>query len=253
VGIIQDRIKKARNDKGLFICVAGPRFGGKTTTLGTLPGKTLLVDIASKESGSRGAAAMAKRLDNTLDVVEGTNCKDVRELVEAAIEAGYDNVAIDGLSALTEVELDAPALAAKLKTNVWDAYASLGKSIRDLIQDLKTTALNHKINVIATVALTEKTNSEGEVTSTDLFAKGKVTEQEINSRCPFFVISRLAPSKEGDMVRILQTFDDGIYKGRLDGVFDSNNPKAFRSDPDKVEPGQPVGLDALIQYIRSIS
>lgn len=252
MGIISDRLKKGRNDKGLFICVAGPRFGGKTTTLGTLPGRTLLIDIASKESGSRGAEAMAKRLGNQLDVIEGTNCKDVRDLVAEAIKEGYENVAIDGLSALTEVELDTPAMAVKLKTNVWEAYAGLGKTIRDLIQDLKTCALENPINVVMTVALTEKTNSDGEVTSTDLFAKGKVTEQEVNSRCPFFVVARLAPSKDGDMVRVLQTYDDGIYKGRLDGVFDDNNPKAFRSDPDKVEAGQPVGLDALIQYIRGI-
>jgi hypothetical protein len=247
-----DRIKENKKSQGLFICLAGPRFGGKTTTLGTLPGKTLLIDIAAKESGSRGALSMAKRLGNELDVVVGTTAKDIVGLVEEGVKLGYDNIAVDSLSAMTEVELDSPAIARKIKINVWDGYADLGKNVRDFIEHMKTLTITNEVNIITTVALTEKTNSDGVVTSTDLFAKGKVTEQEINSRCPFFVVSRLAPGKDGDLVRILQTYDDGVYKGRLDGVFDSNNPKAFRSDPETVEDGQPVGMAALIEYIKSI-
>ena len=50
--------------KRLFCVVAGPRLGGKTTIAGTLPGKTLLLQAAVLESGSRSALKLARERGN---------------------------------------------------------------------------------------------------------------------------------------------------------------------------------------------
>jgi len=255
MGLITDRLKKQKEVSGIFLCVAGPRFGGKTTTLGTLKGKTLLIDISDKESGSRGAVNMAAKMGvETFDVVTGYDCADVASIVEEAITLGYDNIAIDGLSALTEVEMEKPAIARLLKgeKTKWTGFALMGKAVTDLLQYLKTTSAESGKNIIITVALKEKTNSEGEVMDTGLDLRGQMAEGFITGRCPYFVVSRLAVDGEGKPLRILQTYSDGVYEGRLDGIFDDDNPKAFRSDPEKVEEGKPVGLDALLTYLKQV-
>lgn len=257
MGIIADRLVKDHSKAGLFICLAGPRFGGKTTTLGTLPGKTLLIDIASKESGSRGAVAMGKRLGNQVDVIIGKNCDDAAELAKAAVAEGYDNVAIDGISALTEVEVESPKFRMLEKQNIWKAYGHVGDQVKNLIRTLKEIANSSAVNVVITAALSEKSNSEGVVTETGLVSKGKVALDEIKGRCPYFVVSHQVPAsdpKEG-MLRILRTKTDelGVYQARLDGVFDNDNPRGFRADPEQVEEGQPVGLAALIDFLKNIA
>lgn len=251
MGLITDRLKKQKEVSGIFLCLAGPRFGGKTTTLGTLPGKTLLIDISDKESGSRGAVNMADRMGvKTFDVVTGLDCKDVKELVAEGVAAGYDNIAIDGLSALTEVELESPIVVRAGKSDKWKGWEQLGKHVTDLLQSLKKTAAASGTNIIFTVALKEKTNAEGEVTEVKLDLKGNMAEGYITGRCPYFVVSRLASDAEGKPVRILQTYSDGIYNGRLDGYLEDTYPKSFRSNPDRVEAGQPVGLAALLGFLK---
>lgn len=254
MGIIAERLKQSQSNRGLFICVAGPRFGGKTTVLGTLPGKTLLIDIASKESGSRGAVAMAKKLGNEVDVVIGKDCQDAADLVKEAVDAGYDNVAIDGISALTEVEVESSKFKMLERQNVWKAYGHVGDQVKALIKTLKEAASEHNINIVITAALSEKSNSEGVVTETSLFAKGKVALDEIKGRCPYFVVAQQVQSGKSDegLIRILRTKTDdaGVYQARLDGIFDAANPKGFRADPEQIEEGQPVGLAALINFLK---
>jgi hypothetical protein len=251
MGLITDRLKKQQELTGVFLCLAGPRFGGKTTTLGTLKGKTLLIDISDKESGSRGAVNMATKLGvDTFDVVTGLECKDVAELVEEAVTLGYDNIAIDGLSALSEIEEESAAVKRAAKSDKWGGWALMGKNLIGLLSYLKGVSIGSGVNIIITVALKEKTNAEGEVTSTDLDLRGNIAKGFLTGKCPYFVVSRLASDKEGKPLRILQTYSDGVYEGRLDGIFDGNNPKAFRSDPERVEEGEPVGLDALLTYLK---
>lgn len=254
MGIIKERLVTDHSKSGLFICVAGPRFGGKTTVLGTLPGKTLLIDIASKESGSRGAVAMGKRLGNQVDVVIGKDCQDAADLAMAAVQEGYDNVAIDGISALTEVEVESTKFRMLEKQNVWKAYGHVGDQVKNLIRVLKEISNEHPINVIITAALSEKSNSEGVVTETGLVSKGKVALDEIKGRCPYFVVAHQVPSRNADegMLRILRTKTDeaGVYQARLDGIFDNVNPKGFRADPEQVPEGELVGLAALIDYLK---
>lgn len=253
MGLITDRLKKQKELSGVFLCLAGPRFGGKTTTLGTLKGKTLLIDISDKESGSRGAVNMARRMGvETFDVVTGQDCLDVAAIVEEAITLDYDNIAIDGISALTEMEQDKPKIQRLLKNEgtKWTGYRLMGDEVVNLLGYLKTASANSGKNIIITVALKEKTSNEGVVTSTALDTRGAMADGFITGRCPYFVVSRLAQDKDGQPLRILQTYSDGVYEGRLDGIFDADNPKAFRSDPERIEEGNPVGLDALLTYLK---
>lgn len=248
---LRERILKTKASKGRFIVVAGPRLGGKTTSLGTLQGKTLLLEVTDKESGSLGAVNMAKKLGHTLDVVNVSDCDDIGALVEEALALDYDNIAIDGLSAMTEVEMEKPKIKKLLSSSAgkWDAWRVMGDTIVDSMQRLKSMARESGKNIVLTLALKEKHNADGVVVATDVDAKGNMAESFIKGKCPYYVISRLAADNEGNPLRIIQTYNDGVYTGRLDGVFDTNNPKGFRSDPDKVEEGKLVGLAAVIEFI----
>lgn len=248
---ILDRIKQQNVNKGNLIFVGGLRFGGKTTSLGTLPGKTLLLEVASKESGSLGAKNMAKVLDNKLDIAEVSDCSDVQNLIKEAINLDYDNIAIDGLSALSVVECEKPKISALLNSPgkaVFDGWRMVGNNITTLLQFLKDTSRDTNINIVLTVAMQQKAD-KNDVMQTTLELKGNMAEGFIKGLCPYFVVARLANDAEGKPLRIIQTYDDGVYNARLDGVFDKDNPKGFRADPDKVEPGQPVGLAAVIDFI----
>jgi hypothetical protein len=250
---LKKRIQETKREQGLFVVLAGPRLGGKTTTLGTLPGKTLLLEVADKESGSLGAVNMAKSLGNNLEVVRVHDCADIQALVEEALTLDYDNIAIDGISALTEVECEKPKVKKMLEgaSAKWDGWKIMGDTIVDLLQYLKHASRASGKTIVATMALKEKFNPDGVVVTTEMDAKGNMTETFIKGKCPYYVVARLAADAEGNPLRILQTYNDGVYTARLDGIFDSNNPKGFRSDPTKVEQGQDVGLAAMVKYLRS--
>jgi len=248
---LDKRKKLSQKDKGNLVFVAGPRFGGKTTALGTLPGKTLLLEISSKESGSLGAVNMARKLDNQLDVVETVDCDDVETLVEAAIKQGYNNIAIDGLSALSVVEQEKPKVKAMLNSKgnaVFEGWRIMGTRLTDMLQHLKDTARSNQVNVVLTVALYEKADKE-DVMHTHLELKGNMAEGFIKGMCPYFVVSRQARNADGKLVRVIQTYDDGMFNARLDGVFDDDNPKFFKADPAKAEPGEAIGLAAVVNFI----
>ena len=249
---LPNRIEEDKKNAGMFICLAGPRFGGKTTALGTLKGKTLVIDIADEEAGSLGAITMSKRLNNPLDVVKGRDCSDVISLMREAVTLDYENIAIDGLSALTEVEIAKPAVRRLLKgqTSRWDAYRIVGEEVTKLIKEAKQLTTSSNKIFILTVALKEKVDAEGHVISTDIEAQGNVAEARVRGKCPFYVVARRTEDTEGNPIRIIQTKDDGIYGARLDGILEQDNPKGFLADPSQVEEGQPLGLAALITFLR---
>jgi len=233
---LSDRIKEKQQNKTKLIVVAGPRFGGKTGSLGTLPNKTLVIEITDKESGSDGALAVAKVTGNSLDVVTGNDCEDALALAKEAFNLGYDNVAIDGISALTEVEADKPKIKKQLEGTgnaVFAGWRLIGTAVVNLIQDLKQLSAEVNKPIILTLALKEIKDREGNVTSTDVETKGNMAESLIRGKCPFYVVARMAADKDGNPLYVLQTKDDGLYGARLDGVLSEHNPKGFRTEKSK--------------------
>jgi len=248
---VLDRIKQYEEQEGNFILLAGDRFGGKTTNLGSLPGKTLLLEIADKESGSKGAIALAKDLGNHVDVVTAYDCADVIAIVTEALEMDYDNIAVDGLSALTEVESEKPDIKKQLlnSSKKWDGWREVGGRVIEVLEFLKRTARETGKTTVLTLALKVKYDAEGNVYQNDVDAKGNMAIGFIKGKCPYYVIARKTTDPDGIPLRVIQTIDADGFNARLDGFLEKDNPKGFRCEKEKVGEGEPVGLAALLNFL----
>lgn len=248
---LHDRIKAAKNKKTKFMVVAGRRFGGKSSSLGTLPGKTLIIEITDKEAGADGAVAVAREQGNTVDVVTGIDCEDTLGLAREAFEAGYDNVAVDGLSALSEVEAEKPKVKKMLNAGgnaVFGGWRVIGGELTNLIQELKALSLEFNKPVVLTLALKEKLDGEGNVVHLDPECKGNLAISFIKGKCKTFLIARKATDKDGKPLYVIQTRDDDVYNARIDGVLAKDNPGGFRAEIEKVEKGKP-GLAGFLEFM----
>lgn len=229
---IADRIKAKKKESGHFIVVAGERLSGKSTIAGTLPGKTLYLFANVYESGYQSAVALAKRNGNTMTDLAFTDLKDLVDILSEDI-SGYDNIFIDGISAVSSMKADEPLVEKLAKTNVWDAYKIIGDSMRDFIFLCKEISTTGK-NVITTLALAPEMNANGILTSLKPVTKGKVVLQEISGRVPIFVTLRLAEGENGATKREMVTLSDSIYPGRIDSLLDETNPRVMEADLGKL-------------------
>lgn len=252
---LKERIAATKNKKTKFILSAGLRFGGKTASLGTLPGKTLLAIVGNKESGAEGAIKVASENENVIDVVNVIDSKDVLEVAKQALEAGYDNVAVDGLSALSEAEAEKPKIKKMLSATgnaVFGGWRAIGNELIDLIQGLKDLSSDYNKPIVLTMALKDpKTDSTGNLAPLEIDAKGNMALSYIKGRCPFYVCAREASDKEGNSVYVLQTTPDELYAARLDGVLAKDLPKGFRCQKEKIEKGQLVGFSGLLNFLEN--
>ncbi len=230
---ILDRLKAQDNQEGkkLFGVVAGPRLGGKSTLAGTLPGKTLMLQVAVLESGCESAKALAAKLGHALDVLSFTSMDDLGSIVkELVTDTTYDNIYIDGLSALTDIKLREPRIAALVKKDVWAGYRELGEDVNAVLLAMKslTYAANTKKpkNVIVTCALAVKTGTNGNITDVSLEAKGNVAVSSVTQLGEFVVtvLPPIATETGSTGHRMLTRTVDGIWPGRADGVLDEDNP-----------------------------
>jgi hypothetical protein len=219
--------KKVENKK-LFAVVASKRLGGKTTAAGTLPGRTLLLQAAVLESGSESAQKLASNKGNELHVV---NFMNVNELIQYAEELlkdeDFDNVYIDGVTAITEQLTSDPKIAAIIKKNVWDGYAAVGAGVTDVMLALKKLTYSEHTkkpkNVFVTCSLTTKNDANGNITDVELEAKGRVAVSQI-TKLGEAVITIVKVQTENGEVRSLLTKSQGHWPGRIDGILDDENP-----------------------------
>jgi hypothetical protein len=233
---IAERIKQKRKESGHFIVVAAERMLGKTTIAGTLPGKTLFLFANVYESGYQSAVALAKRNGNKMDALTFTDLKDLVEILSDDLST-YDNIFIDGISAVSAMKADEPLVEKLAKTNVWDAYKVIGDSMRDFIFLCKEISTTGK-NVITTLALTPEVNANGNLTGLKPVTKGKVVLQEISGRVPIFVTLRLVDTENGGTRREMVTKSDSVFPGRIDAVLDEDNPGVMEAD-----------LGALLKFV----
>lgn len=252
---LSDRIAQSKNKKTKFILSAGLRFGGKTASLGTLPGKTLLAIVGNKESGAEGAIKVAEECGNTIDVVDVVDGSDILTVTRDALEAGYDNVAVDGLSAVTEVEAEKPKVKKMLNAggnSVFAGWRMIGTEVIDMIQGLKALSSEFNKPVVLTMALKDpKADASGNIGVLEGDVKGQMSLSHIKGKCAYFVCARQASDKEGKPVFILQTKSDDLYPARLDGVLAKDLPKGYRTEKDKIEEGQLVGFAALLDFLEN--
>jgi hypothetical protein len=229
---ILDRLKAQDKQEGkkLFGVVAGPRLGGKSTLAGTLPGKTLMLQVAVLESGSKSARALSESLGNQLDVLSFSSMEELTAITkDLATDTTYDNVYLDGLSALSELKIREPRIQALIKKDVWSGYRELGDDISNTLLQIKAltypSATKKPKNVIVTCALAVKTGPNGNVVDVELEAKGRVAVTQV-TKLGEFVVTVLPPieTESGSTGHRMLTRTVDNWPGRADGVLDSENP-----------------------------
>lgn len=225
-----DKVKKQKKpeSKKLFGVVAGLRLMGKTTLAGTLPGKTLLLQAGILESGSQSAESLAAKLGNELSVLTFHNMTELLDIAaELKTDTEYDNVYVDGLSAITEMKLKEPATAALIRKNVWDGYRELGDFATDVVMHFKELTYGQIAkkpkNVFITCALITKQDKSGNVVDVALETKGNVAVTSITKLGECVVTVTSQQTEEGP-VRVLVTKTIDFWPGRIDGILDDNNP-----------------------------
>lgn len=228
---ILDRLKKQETQEGkkLFGVVAGPRLGGKSTLAGTLPGKTLMLQVAVLESGCESAKSLASKLGNELDILSFSSMEELAGITkDLGTDTTYDNVYLDGLSALTDIKIREPRIQALIKKDVWSGYRELGEDISTMLLLLK--ALTYPVttkpkNVIITCALAVKTGPNGNIVDVSLEAKGNVAVTQI-TKLGEFVITVMPPieTENGITGHRMITRSVESWPGRIDGVLSEDNP-----------------------------
>jgi hypothetical protein len=224
------RVKKqtAEGDKKLFAAVCAPRLVGKTTLAGTLPGKTLLLQVAVLESGCKSAQALAEQLGNDLTVLSVATLDEWEAIIdELSKDKEFDNVYVDGLTAINEVIFRDPKTQALKNRDSFKGYALIGETTDGILTELKRLtyqADNAKAkNVFVTVAL--KVESDNGVNDVKLEVKGKVSVTSI-TKLAEAVLTVVPPVKteSGTTPHTLLTKSDGVWPGRVDGLLESQNP-----------------------------
>jgi hypothetical protein len=235
------RLKKQQvASKKLFAVVAGPRLAGKSSLAGTLPGKTLMLQAAVLESGSESAKALAERNGYELDVVNFSTADELMEVLkEMKTDDEYDNVFVDGLSALSELRLREPKLATLLKNDNWAAFRQLGESLTEAILALKELTYAEKAkspkNVFLTCALKIKQDKSGAIVDVELECKGNVGVTSV-TKFGEAVVTVLPPiaTEDGTTGHRLITKSQDVWPGRIDGLLSDQNPGELPADLSQV-------------------
>jgi hypothetical protein len=243
---ILNKLRKNQNKDGkLFGVVAGARLSGKTTIAGTLPGTTLLLQADLQEAGSESALALAKEKGNTLEVVNFSNHYDLLDLLTELYEANeFDNIYIDGISALTEMIYEAPETQALKKKDGFAAFQMIGDTMKNILLKAKKLTLGssgNPANVFLTMALKPKLDKAGNQVDVDTEVKGNVTVSHVTKLCPVVIVLG-AIDREGIddntgkpfRERRMLTRSYQYWPARIDFLLDHQNPGKLPCDLNEV-------------------
>lgn len=241
---------KTKKKVGIYGVVAGLRLSGKSSLAGTAPGKTLLLQAELLETASESAKSVASRLGNTLDVLEFTSAKDMMNILDEVKDTDYDNIYIDGLSAMSDMISNTRDIQQLMKKNTWDAFREIGTQLCDFQLKSKQVSIDTGKNVFTTLALKPKTDTDGHLVSLDPVIKGQVALESIKKLAPVVISLRQDRDENGKLIRNMLTNSDGLYPARIDAVLDDMNPGKFRAD-DFSDPSQ-AGLAGLINFLKGL-
>jgi len=235
---ILERLKKqerGKGQKGVFAIIKGIRTAGKSTLAGTLPGKTLLIQASLKET-SDAAVVLAKKNKNDLTVFDLTKVEEFKGVVAEFAESEYDNLFIDGLTALTNIKYNEPRvnrLVNGVKDQIWTGFREIGDTMDSLIESCKSITNSTTKNIFITLALDPKTNAEGEIVDVNPVLKGNATLGSLEGYGNNLV-TITAEKGESGLTRKLLTADKGAYSSRLGSVLDEDNPGFIEADLGKL-------------------
>ena len=119
-----------------------------------------------------------------------------------------------------------------MKKNVWDGYRELGDSLKRFL--LLAKGVSKVKNVILTMALDVKYNTDGAPVEAKPAMKGNITTNEVTRLCPVVLSLTSEYDDDGELVRKLLTKGDGVLPGRIDSILDEDNPSELPADLSKV-------------------
>lgn len=222
----------------LFAVVAGQRCSGKTTLAGTLKGKTLLLQASVWESGAESAKKLAAQLGNDLTAYGFESLPELHTILkELETDEVYDNVFVDGLSAITEIKYREPAVVAMSKKDTWAGWRAIAEESTDVILQLKSLTYKSKTkknkNVFLTIAIDVKADPNGMPVEVEMVAKGQVAISNVSKFAAGVLTVALMNGEKG-VERKLITRNTGVFAGRLEGLLDSANPGIMNANLSEV-------------------
>mgnify|MGYP001598300851 CR=1 FL=1 len=206
---------------GVFCIVAGPRLGGKSTLAGTLPGKTVMLQAAVLETGSRSALALARKLGNKLEVVQFNDLVDFRTKYEAALKSDCDSIYIDGYAAINDLRWAGADIQAAFKKNNFEAFGKHGDEMTKLCLYIKA-GVSAK-NIFLTCAMKLKQDKEKDEQDVVCEVNGKIAATSL-TKLGECVVSVMMVQTESGPRRVMVTKTMDKWPGRVDGVLDDDNP-----------------------------
>ena len=188
------------DNNGVKILVYANSGFGKTSTLGTLKGKTILLNV---ENG------FLVLKDKDIDTIDITSISTLGEVYNALVDGSlqYDNVAIDSLSEIGEMVVSElmqdeyygdPRNAMVL----WKTYSNRMTNIVKMFRDLKG------FNVIFT-ALVENVDANGTITKMPM-----IPAKKFQLKLPSLFDEVYYGVVKGDGERILHTTDGAGYMAK---------------------------------------
>lgn len=126
----------------MAFCVYGPSGVGKTTLVGTLPGKVLMLSAEQGELSLKG---------KDVDYIHASTWKEVKEFIEFVqtdeAKKTYDWIVLDSMSELGERVLEACEEKFKGEDNkfkIWDTYK---KELTKIIKFFRDTPDYHSLHI----------------------------------------------------------------------------------------------------------
>lgn len=236
MGIIAEQRKKEQESR-VFAVIAGTRLSGKSTIAGTLPGKTLMLQASPLETGSKSALKLASKLGNDLTVCSFSSVGELWEYFKDKDLYKFDNLYIDGLSAITEQLLGSPEVKKIIAMkNDWAGYRELWVEATNLL--LAAKEISTKINVFFSMAMREERDSQGNVVEVKPEVKGNATLGSIQRLCPtvLYTIAETYETEDGEIKvdrKIIAGYR-GVYAGRIDSFLDGEGIDIMNADLGKV-------------------
>ena len=149
----------------------------------------------------------------------------------------YTNLVIDGITAITELKYREPRINRKVNgggTLVWDGFREIAEATEALIESCKNVTETTDKNVVLTLSLDPKHDTNGEVVELIPITKGNATLGKLDRYGNNAVVIRCKQGEKGEVTRELVTKNQGPYTARIDSLLDENNPGVIPADLTKL-------------------
>lgn len=220
---------------GKLIAVLGERASGKSTIVGTLPGKTCMF-IMRGEAGGGAARALAKKHGNTVDIVDLPTYQNLVELLNEKIPGGeydsYDNLAFDSLTIISEEVYKSKEVSMVRNKNAFDGNDLYKLKVIDFVVKLKS--FTNKFNVLCTCAIKVERGENELPTDFDLTMIGGKTKNAVIGAFSNITCIYTMQAEDGSVKRRLITNNWNGLTCRLQDILDEDNPKKIDPDLSKV-------------------